>query len=83
MNIEKYIIQYQGETFSNSEQALDFWRKALKENTETTCKAMLVEKRKYVTQPAEYKGSNANVWREGFNQCCALQKEKAKNLTNK
>src|SRR3990167_6862172 len=29
-------------------------------------------KRKFVTQPAEYKKSDANVWREGYNQ--ALQK---------
>jgi hypothetical protein len=25
------------------------------------------KKRKYVTQPAKYKGSDANVWREGYN----------------
>ena len=34
--------------------------------------------RHYVTEPAEYKGSNANVWREGYNQALTdlLNKEK-------
>ena len=30
---------------------------------------LLPPERHRVTQPAQYKGSDANVWREGFNSC--------------
>jgi len=42
---------------------------------------VLRRKAHVVTQPASYKGSDANVWREGYNQaidkCLALAKAEA------
>jgi len=32
-----------------------------------TAEEIVPERRKYVSQPANYKGSDANVWREGYN----------------
>lgn len=53
--------------FIDRKHATDF----LRQNTIDTVKWVMgvieVKRRKLVTQPAKYKGSDANVWREGKN----------------
>lgn len=48
-------------------QATHFLRISLESIAHSTAESLRMEDRKYVTQPAEYNGSDANVWREGYN----------------
>ena len=56
---------------------------ALKETQEATIKAMLVEER----EPQKYKTAHEAIMNGdrdyGFNQCCALQKERGQEIKNK
>ena len=59
-----YGISASRDCFKDIEKVFE---KAL--NTQTTTLKKKVEglRRKFVSQPAEYKGSDANVWRDGYN----------------
>ena len=89
--IEKKITQFKGKTFSNSEDALDYWRKALKEVQEATIKAMLVEEREILRQKLKefnVAPSDLNeklvLNREQFiNQCCQEQRKRAEEILKK
>ena len=83
--IEDYIIQFSGKTFSNSEDALDYWRKALQDNTEAVIKAMIVEEREIKREDYAFESMFEVQERiaEGHNQCRAIQLENAEKLRNK
>ena len=43
---------------------------------ELTSELENIKKRKFVSQPARYKSSDANVWREGYNKAVDDLKQK-------
>lgn len=53
--------------WTSKENMSDFIRSALTKLVEEQEKDCIKLYRRFVSQPAEYKGSTANVWREGFN----------------
>ena len=81
--IEKELLTYSGTTFTAPSEALGWLHQAMLRIAEKTVEAVRVKKRKYVTQPAKYNGSDANVYREGYNDGLDEQTNLAKRWLGK
>lgn len=55
--IEQKITQFKGKTFSNSEDALNWWREVMRDIVEATCEEMLVEERDFIRLDRGYSGT--------------------------
>lgn len=75
--IKQKLIEFKGKTFSDNKSFMIELEKAFKSVVEQTIKGMLVEEKAERGVEAEI------IYLKGFNQCCAMQKEKAKKLCKK
>lgn len=65
--LEEEIEAFDDTNYNQIEAIKNFLRKSLPRFTRKVVEKADVGERKYVSQPAEYNGSDANVWRDGFN----------------